>query len=105
MRSWDESSTQGGDLNWSLEEYHPHFWICLTFCLHHCSHILREIKPFQNKILQIFWIDTQFHEMALNFAHFTDTLKLDMKYRLEGQTRAQRQGDSMDNFILLELQF
>jgi hypothetical protein len=43
--------------------------------------------------------------MALNFAHFTDTLKLDMKYRLEGQTRAQRQGDSMDNFILLELQF
>jgi hypothetical protein len=43
--------------------------------------------------------------MAPNFAHFIATLKLDMKHGLEGQTRAQRQGDSMDNYIFLELQF
>ncbi len=83
MRSWDESSGGGGKET-KLGFKH-------------------KIKPFQNKILQIFWTDTQFHEMAPNFAHFTATLKLDMKQGLEGQTRAQRQGDSMDNFILLEL--
>jgi hypothetical protein len=35
--------------------------------------------------------------METNFAHFMDKLKLGMKHKLQGQTRAQRQGDFMDS--------
>jgi len=38
--------------------------------------------------------------MVHNFAHFVDTLKLGVKSGLEDQTRAQRQGDSLDNSFL-----
>jgi hypothetical protein len=37
--------------------------------------------------------DTHFHEMVPSFSHFTATIILGMKGGLEGQTRAQRQGD------------
>jgi hypothetical protein len=35
--------------------------------------------------------------MVPNFAHFMVTLKLGRKEKLQGQTRAQRQGDFMDS--------
>jgi hypothetical protein len=52
-------------------------------------------------ILQIFWTDTQFHETVPNSTHSTDTLQSGMKQGLEGQTRAQRQGDLADKSIVL----
>jgi hypothetical protein len=39
-----------------------------------------------------------FIKTALNFTHFVATLKLGMKHELDGQNRAQRQGDFTDNF-------
>jgi hypothetical protein len=41
-------------------------------------------------MLQIFWTDTQFHEMVHSFVYFTETFKLGIKQDLEDQTRAQR---------------
>jgi len=41
-------------------------------------------------LLQVFQIDTQFHEMVSQFIQFPTTLKLGMKQGLEGQTRAQK---------------
>ncbi len=51
-----------------------------------------------NKILQIFWIETHFHELVPNFAQFfLDTLKMGMKQGLEGETKAQTQDDFRDD--------
>jgi hypothetical protein len=46
------------------------------------------MEPCQNKILSIFWTDTQFHETVPNFAQFKTTVELRMKQGLEGQTKA-----------------
>jgi hypothetical protein len=54
--------------------------------------ILRHIHTCQIKILQIFCIDTQFHEMVPNSAHFIHKhLNWGWKQGSEDQTRAQRQ--------------
>jgi hypothetical protein len=54
------------------------------------------MKQRQNNILQIFWTDAHFmkwYPISLTL----QTLTLGMKKGLEGQTRAQRQGDFTDN--------
>lgn len=53
------------------------------------------IQPLKAHHAKVFWTHhTQFHEMVPNSAHFMATLKLAMKQGLlEGQTRAQQQGD------------
>jgi hypothetical protein len=52
--------------NWSSGEFYPQFRICLT-CVLNSAHILYWIKPCKNKILQIFWTNTQFRELVINF--------------------------------------
>ncbi len=54
-----------------------------------------DIQSLKAHHAKIFWTHhTQFHQMVPNSAHFMATLKLAMKQGLlEGQTRAQQQGD------------
>jgi hypothetical protein len=79
----------------------PSFEICLTWApwlLAHYSFI--KSKPFQNKILQIFWTwDTQFHATVPNFTHFNTTLKIG-EWNKGLETRAQRQGDITDKWYV-----
>jgi hypothetical protein len=45
-------------------------------CTSTAAHILQEIEGLrQNRILQIFWTDTQFHELAPNFTHLNKALE------------------------------
>jgi hypothetical protein len=45
--------------------FHPQFWTCIT-CASYSS-----LNPvILNKILQILWADTQFHEMVPKFGHW-----------------------------------
>jgi len=44
---------------------------------------------YQNKILQIFSINKQFHKKVAIFAHSTTTFNLGMKKGVKSQTRAQ----------------
>jgi hypothetical protein len=83
-------------LNWSSQEFHPQFWICLTEAI-----FLPYIKVLPELyILRILWTDGC--PVSLN-AHFffLTTLKLGMKKGLGDETRAQRQGTIMDNFVML----
>jgi hypothetical protein len=47
--------------------------------------------------LQTFSTDTQFNKMECKLGHFTATLGLGMKHKLEGQTTTQRQVDFTHN--------
>jgi hypothetical protein len=60
-------------------------------------HIILQIKPCHNKIQQINWTHTQFHETVPNFDHFGFTLKLGIKHGLEG---VRRYVDFIDNSII-----
>jgi hypothetical protein len=53
-----------------------------------CSYFFIK-SGYQNKILQIFWTNKQFHKKVAIFAHSTTTFNLGMKKGLKNQTRAQ----------------
>jgi hypothetical protein len=79
--------------NWSTQEFHPQFWICIT-CVVSAAHILSLIQSHQIKSLQVLvlWTGgTQLHSTILNFtagyppkkkeepepvSHFCDVVKL-----------------------------
>ncbi len=49
-------------------------------------------------IMQVFWLDIQFHEKPPIFPHLRTTLQLRMKQGLKTSNSSQRQGDFMINF-------
>ncbi len=62
-KEWYTEKNRGPNLfshlNWSSGEFHPQFWICFPQPL--LILFFANSTPYQNKILQIFWTNTQFH--------------------------------------------
>jgi len=64
------------------------------------GHILHLIKGFfRTRSFKSSELMAQLHEWVPTLAQFTATQKSGMKQGLEGQTRAQRQGDFADNSL------
>ncbi len=65
VKTGDEIKSQTGPINWFslvLQEFQPNFGFAFAYNTFTADHILHYyIKSYHNKILQILWIDTQFH--------------------------------------------
>jgi hypothetical protein len=58
------------------------------------------MKPCQNKILQIFWIDTQLHETILNCIHFK-TIQIGDGIVIRRSNKSPKIRWRRDNYITL----